>query len=74
MCWTSGSPDACFPSKGTRCILCLAPDDQQINDLTDFVDMLNAMRFGQLNSRTIEEFNKLSRPLVYNDGIEPTEM
>jgi ATP-dependent DNA helicase PIF1 len=42
--------------------------------LTDFVDMLNAMRFGQLNSRTIEEFNKLSRPLVYNDGIEPTEL
>jgi ATP-dependent DNA helicase PIF1 len=37
---------------------------------TDFVEMLSAMRLGQLNSRAIAQFNKLSRPLVYDDGIE----
>ncbi|TFY83127.1 hypothetical protein EWM64_g883 [Hericium alpestre] len=39
-----------------------------------FVDMLNSMRFGQLTPDAIDKFRNLSRPLVYDDGIEPTEL
>lgn len=39
-----------------------------------FVDMLNSMRFGHLSPETVQEFRKLSRPVVYNDGIEPTDL
>lgn len=39
-----------------------------------FVDMLNAMRFGDLKPMMVEKFKKLSRPVVYSDGIEPTEL
>jgi hypothetical protein len=39
-------------------------------DGSDFVQMLSAMRVGQLSSRTIAQFRQLSRPLVYDDGIE----
>jgi ATP-dependent DNA helicase PIF1 len=40
-----------------------------VND-SEFVKMLSAMRLGRLNSKTIAKFNQLSRPLVYDDGIE----
>ncbi|EIN13411.1 hypothetical protein PUNSTDRAFT_41012 [Punctularia strigosozonata HHB-11173 SS5] len=40
----------------------------------DFVDMLNAMRFGRLEPPTIAAFKKLSRTVKYDDGIEPTEL
>ena len=39
-----------------------------------FVDMLNAMRFGKLDAKTTQAFKALSRPVVYTDGIEPTEL
>ena len=39
-----------------------------------FVDMLNAMRFGELGGPAIEEFKKLSRPVIYTDGIGPTQL
>ena len=39
-----------------------------------FVDMLNAMRFGEMDGSAIEEFNKLSRPVTYTDGIGPTQL
>jgi ATP-dependent DNA helicase PIF1 len=39
-----------------------------------FVDMLNAMRFGQMNTWAIEEFKTLARPVAYNDGIGPTQL
>lgn len=39
-----------------------------------FVDMLNAMRFGNLDTKAIEEFKKLSRPVEYTDGIGPTQL
>ncbi|KAI6153268.1 hypothetical protein BKA82DRAFT_4349768 [Pisolithus tinctorius] len=39
-----------------------------------FIDMLSAMRVGKLERRQIEEFYKLSRPLHYVDGIEPTQL
>ncbi|TBU47339.1 PIF1-like helicase-domain-containing protein [Dichomitus squalens] len=40
----------------------------------DFVDMLNAMRFGKLNAQITVQFRKLSRAVHYDDGIEPTEL
>ncbi|KAI6045159.1 hypothetical protein EDC04DRAFT_2638826 [Pisolithus marmoratus] len=36
--------------------------------------MLSAMRVGRLEQWHIEEFYKLSRPLHYQDGIEPTQL
>ncbi|GJE87828.1 ATP-dependent DNA helicase PIF1 [Phanerochaete sordida] len=39
-----------------------------------FVDMLNAMRFGQLSPEMIKAFRALSREVTYSDGIEPTEL
>ena len=41
---------------------------------TEFVDMLNAMRFGNLDAATALSFRKLSREVKYDDGIEPTEL
>lgn len=34
--------------------------------------MLNEMRFGKLSQKSIAAFKALSRPITYNDGIEPT--
>jgi hypothetical protein len=36
--------------------------------------MLNAMRMGQLDDKTIDAFQKLSRPLHFADGIETTDL
>jgi len=36
----------------------------------EFVDMLSSMRIGQLSPQLITKFRQLSRPLVYEDGIE----
>lgn len=36
--------------------------------------MLNAMRLGDLDARTIQTFMRLSRRVVYTDGIEPTDL
>lgn len=34
--------------------------------------MLNEMRFGKLSPDSITRFRNLSRPIMYDDGIEPT--
>ncbi|KAI9462364.1 hypothetical protein BJY52DRAFT_1256490 [Lactarius psammicola] len=39
-----------------------------------FVDMLNAMRWGQMSEQSISKLHQLSREIVYEDGIEPTEL
>lgn len=39
-----------------------------------FVKMLNAMRFGQVDSHTVDEFKKLARAVEYTDGIGPTQL
>lgn len=38
--------------------------------VVEFVDMLSSMRIGQLSPQLITKFRQLSRPLVYEDGIE----
>jgi hypothetical protein len=40
----------------------------------EFVDMLNAMRFGRLDKASIQAFQSLSRPVEYEDGIGPTQL
>lgn len=39
-----------------------------------FINMLNEMRFGRLSPESIQRFRALSRPIHYDDGIEPTEL
>ena len=36
--------------------------------------MLNEMRFGRLTQKSITKFKNLSRNVVYNDGLGPTEL
>lgn len=36
--------------------------------------MLNEMRFGRMTPASIQAFRQLSRPIQYNDSIEPTEL
>ncbi|EDK37148.2 hypothetical protein PGUG_01246 [Meyerozyma guilliermondii ATCC 6260] len=38
------------------------------------IDMLNALRHGELDQDTIANFYKLGRKVTYTDGLEPTEL
>ncbi|CAK5283236.1 unnamed protein product [Mycena citricolor] len=40
----------------------------------EFVDMLNEMRFGTLTRESELKFRSLSREIVYEDGLGPTEL
>ena len=40
----------------------------------EFVDMLNAMRFGKLDPAMIMQLRQLSRAVKYDDGIEPADL
>ncbi|KAL4244565.1 ATP-dependent DNA helicase [Abortiporus biennis] len=40
----------------------------------DFIDMLNAMRYGHVSKDTDVKFKHLARTVVYEDGIEPSEL
>lgn len=42
--------------------------------MKEFVDMLNEMRFGRLSQKSIQKFRSLSREVVYDDGLGPTEL
>lgn len=41
---------------------------------SELVDMLNALRFGNLDPAMVAKFHLLSRKVTYHDGIEPTEL
>ncbi|GAA5905767.1 hypothetical protein JCM8208_000890 [Rhodotorula glutinis] len=41
---------------------------------TEFIDMLNEMRFGRLSSASIQKFKGLARQPKYTDSLEPTEL
>lgn len=41
---------------------------------TELIDMLNALRCGSLSDDMVRKFHLLSRKVVYDDGIEPTEL
>lgn len=40
----------------------------------ELIDMLNALRHGEMDDTMIEKFYKLSRKVKYEDGLEPTEL
>ncbi|TFY59772.1 hypothetical protein EVG20_g7664 [Dentipellis fragilis] len=40
----------------------------------EFVDMLNEMRYGTLSQKSITKFRSLSRDIIYEDGLGPTEL
>lgn len=42
--------------------------------MSEFVDMLNEMRFGRLTSASINKFKSLSREIIYDDGMGATEL
>ncbi|KAJ4476616.1 hypothetical protein J3R30DRAFT_309841 [Lentinula aciculospora] len=39
-----------------------------------FVNMLNEMRFGTMSESTINAFKALNRTVIYDDGVQPTEL
>lgn len=41
---------------------------------SEFVDMLNEMRFGRLSQQSIARFKSLSRAITYEDGLGATEL
>lgn len=41
---------------------------------SEFIDMLNEMRFGRLSQESITRFKYLSRPIIYEDGLGATEL
>ena len=41
---------------------------------TEFVNMLNEMRFGNLTPKSIAKFRSLSRIIRYDDGVDATEL
>lgn len=41
---------------------------------SELIDMLNALRYGSMDNEMIAKFYKLSREVVYEDGLEPTEL
>ncbi len=51
---------------------CCSPIDRTC--LLEFVDILNDMRFGKLNGEDVAKLKGLERPIVYQDGIQPTEL
>ena len=42
--------------------------------VSGFVELLNDMRLGNLRHEAKLQIKRLDRRVVYNDGIEPTEM
>lgn len=36
--------------------------------------MLNEMRYGTLSQKSIQKFKALSRDIIYEDGLGPTEL
>ena len=41
---------------------------------SEFVDMLNEMRFGTLTTKSVMRFKGLARPIEYDDGVGATEL
>jgi hypothetical protein len=39
-----------------------------------FIDMLNDMRWGQISKQFIPKFHQLTREILYEDDIGPTEL
>lgn len=72
-----GEAKYCFESPAWRDVihktLVLTRVFRQQGDNT-LIDMLNSLRFGDLESSIISKFYELQKPKTYDDGIEPTEL
>lgn len=42
--------------------------------MTEFVDILNNMRLGNLSNDAVQKFRQLSREVKYPDSLRPTEL
>lgn len=42
--------------------------------VAEFIDMLNAMRLGNITDEIVQTFRGLSRRVQYTDGLEPTDL
>lgn len=73
----NGSAHYCFESKAWSEVIhktiLLTQVFRQQGD-TELIDMLNALRFGEMQSEMISKFLQLQKPKFYDDGIEPTEL
>ncbi|EGO28447.1 hypothetical protein SERLADRAFT_458857, partial [Serpula lacrymans var. lacrymans S7.9] len=76
MCQPTRDIDKSVPTKRSRQVLSLwsLTHHSWPALLLAFVDMLNSMRFGKLDPKSVEAFRKLSRPVKYTDGIGPTQL
>lgn len=61
----------CWPRVIGQCIVLSKIFRQKDNRL---VQMLNAMRIGDLGPEMVQEFKSLARKVEYDDGLEPTEL
>lgn len=69
-------PQFCFQSKCwsscfKKTILLKQVFRQKDNE---FVEMLNCLRLGEITDEMSKSFQKLSREVIYEDGIQPTEL
>ncbi|KAG7099570.1 hypothetical protein E1B28_001400 [Marasmius oreades] len=67
-CFDARSWSSCITQPPVRLTQVFRQKDQQ------FVNILSAMRVGSLSDDQCEMLSRLSRPLVYSDGIEATEL
>ncbi|AAS52914.1 AER233Cp [Eremothecium gossypii ATCC 10895] len=69
-------PLFCFESRawqqGIQKTLCLSQVFRQQD--TELVDLLNAIRFGEVTPQVAAQMRQFEREVVYGDGIEPTEL
>lgn len=72
-----GTAQYCFESKTWNEVIhktiLLTKVFRQRSD-TELIDMLNALRFGEMDNDMVSKFINLQKPKVYDDGIEPTEL
>lgn len=52
----------------------IRPSRYIVHLFIEFVDMLNSMRRGIVTPEITERMNQLEREIVYDDGIEPTDL
>lgn len=72
-----GNAEFCFQSPAWKKVIqktvLLKKVFRQSGD-SELIDMLNALRHGELDNETAKRFYLLSRKIEYKDGLEPTEL
>lgn len=70
------APNFCFDAESWARVIAHTINLRQVFRQRDetFINMLNEMRFGKLSDTSVRIFKSLSRPLVFADQIQPTEL